>query len=269
MARKSKAQAPVVAIEDTEVQETGTVVEQAEQVVAEAEGSVQIDTNGETVSDTTETVEDTSVHCALCGRLLTAGTSVERGIGPLCVTHIKRILGIGTEGKPATLAEVSDEALAEAITTAKTAQQRIDVADFNADENVHPAFPDRGAMKFVTLASVDKALRAEGRSITKFVQAFGGDRGLLEPKEWYWTPVYVGRMRYLAEEVMSHLDDIDLVRPRAAKAPVAPTGDAPVAEGEAQVPEANAEDAEDAEVQPAPADEAETPAEVEETGEES
>lgn len=221
--------------------ENGAVLED-EMVEEQTEDQVQV-TEAEVTAEGEAQAEETGHRCRLCNRPLTAEQSVVRGLGPMCASHVARALG---EGKSLTAKQgeesyVDEEALEAAVNEARenAAADKVDPADFNAEENTHPSFPDEGPMKWVRLVDVTRSIREQGRSLALFIKAFGGDGGRLEPLAWYWKPVYVGRVRYLPAECELHYDDIPLKRERKAK-------------------EATEEVAPDS---------AETPAEAEETGE--
>lgn len=151
--------------------------------------------------------EDGVIRCRVCGRLLTAEQSVIRGIGPLCAERVNRALAamgyslVAKEGEEG----YADEAkVDEAVGTVKAGGSR-----YLTKEEFEPI-----SEEYVKLSDVDKALKAEGRSIAAFVKAFGGDRGLEEPLNEHWQPVYVGRVRYLPKSVMQRLDEIPLTRTR-------------------------------------------------------
>ena len=56
---------------------------------------------------------------------------------------------------------------------------------------------------WVKLADVSKACRENGIPVSKFVRAFGGDRGMLPPANPIFRFVYVGRTRYVAPEALT------------------------------------------------------------------
>lgn len=61
---------------------------------------------------------------------------------------------------------------------------------------------------YVKLADVHKAVVAANKTVSSFVRAFGGDTGAKPPAAAYWAPVYVGRVRYLPEACLLHLDEL-------------------------------------------------------------
>jgi hypothetical protein len=256
MASRKNRNTQVAQIEDVEVVEGGEdVVVQNEAPVEEQ--VVEQAPEGEGEGETEQA--EAGTHCAMCGRMLTAEQSVIRGMGPVCAGHVARLAkaeGLSLTAKAETEGYIDEAKLADLIEAAKTAPAVIAPDDFNADENEHPSFPERGPMAFVKLAEVHKAVVEQGRSLTAFVKAFGGDRAQQEPLSEDWTPVYVGRTRYLPATVLDRIaEDLPEVRVRAPKAPAETEGEAPEIDGETG-----------AEVE---ADEAETPAEAEDTGEEA
>jgi hypothetical protein len=231
MARRKRTQEEITVAqaENGAVLEDEVVEETAEQVVEETAAP-----EGEAQAEQT----DAEAHkCRMCGRKLTAEQSVIRGLGPLCAGHVARELGVPVAQlsvtDPSTEGYVAEDAVHNAVETLKTKVNSVDPADFNADENEHPNYPDQGAVKWVRLVDVGKSIDEQGRSMARFIRAFGGDRGFQAPLAWYWHPVYVGRVRMLPAECELHYDDIPFKRERGA-------AEAPAAEGE-QVVEAAAE----------------------------
>jgi hypothetical protein len=154
-----------------------------------------------------------TVRCRVCGRILTADVSVVRGIGPLCASRVARALGVSLKTLAITDEEaegyVAEEQVERAAQEVKVGNvHTADPKDFNPESYVHPAFPEQGEIAFVTLKSVgEEFVDRKGKSLGDFIEAFGGDRGRgLEPRAWYWTPLYVGRRRYLPAEVLLHAD---------------------------------------------------------------
>ena len=207
-----------VAIATAPEAEAPAVVAEAEEVAAEAEAHA----------------EEGATHCRLCNRLLTAEQSVIRGLGPVCAGHIARELGVTLDKlaivDPEKEGFIPEEQLAQTIAANKGKRVHyVNPDDFNPEENEFPeprpeGVPD-GPMKWVRVVDVTKTIDETGRSMALFIKAFGGDRGLQEPKSWYWTPFYVGRVRYFPAEVLNHLDEIPLKRARKTReeeAPVAP-----------------------------------------------
>jgi hypothetical protein len=220
----------------TAIADETPVAEEQEQVVAE---TVEEQAPQAPEGETEEQVEEgPSDHCRMCGRLLTAEASVIRGLGPVCAGHVARelkALGMTLTASEGEEGYAPEEQVAEIVDKLKTAGTRVEPDDFNPDENEHPAFPERGPMAFVKITG----FLPEDKSVGHFLKLIGGDRALLEPAEWYWTPVYVGRQRYLPAEAANHLDEVNDRRVRVAKV----------------------EEADEA-----PTDEAETPATAEDTG---
>lgn len=233
MARRKRTETEATIVEQAE---NGAVLE--DEVVETAE---QVE---DQAPEAEAEVEESGDRCALCNRPLRAEQSVTRGLGPVCAGHVARLAkaqGLVLTAKEGEEGYIAPDALEVLINEAKTPNAQVAVDDFNPDENVHPAFPDDGPIKFVKVAEVHKAVVAAGRSLTSFVKAFGGDRAQLEPLSKDWTPVYVGRVRYLPATALDRIEiDLPLVRERKAK-------------------EATPEVAPDA-------DQAEAPAEAEETG---
>jgi hypothetical protein len=89
---------------------------------------------------------------------------------------------------------------------------------FDPAHTVHPAFPERGPLRFIPLMDVGEALALLEKSNTDFQKAFGENKGTGTPRAWYWTPVYVSRKRWLPYECVDHLADIAPNRPRSTPA---------------------------------------------------
>lgn len=62
--------------------------------------------------------------------------------------------------------------------------------------------------KLVSVPDLGKAARSRGVKINRVVKAFGGDRGLLEPRSAEWKPVLVGRSRFVAWTCLEDLDNL-------------------------------------------------------------
>lgn len=62
--------------------------------------------------------------------------------------------------------------------------------------------------KLVSVPDLGKAARSRGVKINRVVKAFGGDRGLLEPRSAEWKPVLVGRSRFVAWTCLDDLDNL-------------------------------------------------------------
>lgn len=56
---------------------------------------------------------------------------------------------------------------------------------------------------WVKISEVSNACREAGIPVSKFVRAFGGDRGMGAPADPVFTFVYVGRTRYVSGEVLT------------------------------------------------------------------
>jgi hypothetical protein len=56
---------------------------------------------------------------------------------------------------------------------------------------------------WVKVSEVSEACRAAKIPVSKFVRAFGGDRGMNPPAHKVFTFVYVGRTRYVAPEALT------------------------------------------------------------------
>jgi len=56
---------------------------------------------------------------------------------------------------------------------------------------------------WIKVSEVSNACRAEGVAVSKFVRAFGGDRGMNEPAHPVFKFVYVGRTRYVSPEALT------------------------------------------------------------------
>src|SRR3990167_2687089 len=94
---------------------------------------------------------------------------------------------------------------------------------------------------WVKVADVGKVCRENGIPVSKFVRAFGGDRGMLEPAAPVFKFVYVGRTRYVAGEALTEgiklLKDasfLKVTRVRKPKAEKAESG--PVASAKTEQP---------------------------------
>lgn len=56
---------------------------------------------------------------------------------------------------------------------------------------------------WIKVSEVGDACREQGIPVSKFVRAFGGDRGMLPPADPVFAFVYVGRTRYVSGECMT------------------------------------------------------------------
>ncbi|MHA2086190.1 MAG: hypothetical protein ACXABD_20800 [Candidatus Thorarchaeota archaeon] len=56
---------------------------------------------------------------------------------------------------------------------------------------------------WIKVSEVSNACREEGIPVSKFVRAFGGDRGMNPPVDDLFAFVYVGRTRYVSGKVLT------------------------------------------------------------------
>lgn len=62
--------------------------------------------------------------------------------------------------------------------------------------------------ELISVAELHKACRTLGYTVNKFVKAIGGDRMRFQPRNAYWTPVIVGRTRYVAKSCVQDLANL-------------------------------------------------------------
>jgi hypothetical protein len=96
---------------------------------------------------------------------------------------------------------------------------------------------------WVKLAEVSAKCRVEGIPVSKFVRAFGGDRGMLPVADPVFEFVYVGRTRYVPAEALTKgiellksKEFLKTTRTRKPKAEKPETG--PVADAKSPAPAA-------------------------------
>lgn len=138
----------------------------------------------------TEEESPVVVKCAVCGKPLTDPNSVVRGIGPVCLPRIAKVLA----GEEALEGEgrVSEERLKEIIVLAKEGKPP-----------KQDALPMDGDRPYITVARMHEYCVDHDVPPGRMVRAIGGDRAIgpaLNPK---WQPIYFGRSRYIHPDCMT------------------------------------------------------------------
>ncbi len=215
------------------------VVETEEPVASESEiaEAVEAAKESEPVAETEETeaaegeTEQVTGKCRVCGKTLTAEQSVVRGIGPVCQAAVQKYLPEGTE-----LKDADETVLNAAIEKAKTEKpnQADEVPVVKATKEGEEDRP------FVSVAKMHNYCNSQEIPVSWMVRAIGGDRGTNAPLNEKWTPIYVGRTRYIHPDCMTEAGIEELKaaykkepKPKKADQPAVETEQAPAETAEA------------------------------------
>lgn len=111
--------------------------------------------------------------------------------------------------EPATASDAERvEGLLDAIVLPKPAASRKYIpGTYVAYETVEAASEALG-YDLISIAELHKACVALGFKVNRMVKAFGGDRLKWQPRSAEWTPVIVGRTRYVAKSCVQDLKNL-------------------------------------------------------------
>jgi hypothetical protein len=151
---------------------------------------------------TTALAGGNAAKCIVCGKFITANTSIIRGVGGTCIALVQNHLPSGTVlANPTTGQTVATNAqVATAVSGAQAWLSPLRVVQGTIPVTTVAQYGIPVGVPYVTVKMVHWAMHAAKVPTSLMVRAFGGDKARNVPftgTKATWAPVYVGRSRYL------------------------------------------------------------------------